>query len=77
MLYIPIPVCVFPTDGVSAGVHNKQRHRIRKKNQLYKFFDWYFVKDVFNMATMIQIFIGKDNFKRLRYKVNKIRGELK
>lgn len=77
MFYIPIPVCKFPTDGVSAGVHNMQRHRIRKKNHLYKFFDWNLVKDIFNMPTMIQIFIGKENLKKLRYKVNKIRGELK
>lgn len=75
MMYIPFLVCKFPTDGLSSGIHNMQRHEIRKKNHLYKKIDWYLVKDVFSISTIIQFLLGKDKFGKLRYKVNKVRGD--
>ena len=59
MLYLEQPISIFETDGVSAQIHNWQRHQIRKDNRLYKFIDIELLKDFFNIRTMIQLITGK------------------
>ena len=71
--YVDISVCEFDVGGVSSGLHNMQRHRIRKTNGLYRVVDVDFFKDVLNPKVMIQLFIGKNNYQKLRYKMNKKR----
>ena len=71
--YVPLPICEFDVSGVSSGIHNMQRHRIRKANKLYKLFDIDLLKDVLNPKVIIQLFIGKKNYQKLRYKVNKMK----
>lgn len=71
--YIEEPVSTFQTDGVSARVHNKERHKIRKKNKMYKYIDWSMIKDYLRIGTMIQLVIGNNNYVKLRYFYNKIR----
>lgn len=71
MLYIDKPISIFEANGISSKVHNIQRHRIRKNNHLYKAIDIEFIKDIVNIGTMIQLFIGKSRYIKLRYWINK------
>ena len=68
--YVSCPICEFDVRGVSSKVHNWQRHKIRKKNELYKVIDWTFFKDCFNVKLMIQVLIGQENYHKLRYVFN-------
>lgn len=68
--YVPLAVCRFRTVGISASIHNWQRHRIRKKNRLYKWVDAGLFMDVLNMKTMIQLLIGDKLYRKIRYKYN-------
>lgn len=71
--YMPFPVAIFQTEGVSSKVHLKQRHEIRKNNGLYRNFDMEAVRDVLNIATNLQLLLPSKWYKKLRYMVNKIR----
>lgn len=73
MLYVEQPISIFATDGVSAKVHNLERHKIRKDNKLYKFIDMNLVRDVLNIGTMLQLIIGEKNYKKLKYFVNRLK----
>lgn len=73
MLYIPIPICKFPTDGISSTNHALQRHKIRKLNKLYWFIDFQMIKDVIEPAYLLQLFIGNDRYNKVRYYINKYR----
>lgn len=72
--YLDVSVCEFDLGGVSSGIHNMQRHKIRKANALYKVVDIEFFRDIFNLKVMLQLFIGKNNYQKLRYKMNQKRG---
>ena len=69
--YLDVSICEFDLGGVSSGIHNMQRHRIRKANNLYRVIDIDFFKDVFNPKVIIRFFIGKRNYQKLRYTINK------
>jgi len=69
--YVPCSICEFDVNGVSSGLHNMQRHKIRKANRLYRVIDIDLFKDVFNPKVLVQLFIGKENYQKLRYKANK------
>ena len=71
LYYMPIPFSKFATDGVSSKVHNLQRHKIRKQNKLYRYIDTGLIRDIFHMKTMIQLIIGRNNYQKLRFFINK------
>lgn len=71
MLYIPVPVCKFPTDGVSSTNHALQRHKIRKSNKLYRIIDFQMAKDVLEPAYVLQSLIGNDKYNKVRYHINR------
>lgn len=74
LVYVGFPVSIFSTEGVSSKVHNMQRHKIRKANKLYKVVDIGLIQDIFNVGTMIQLFIGENLYKKLRFSVNKAKS---
>ncbi|MGN0384905.1 MAG: glycosyltransferase family 2 protein [Lachnospiraceae bacterium] len=70
LYYIPEVVSVFPTDGVSSGCHNKQRHLIRKNNNLYRCIDFNYILDAMSISNFIKTVFGMDFYRKLRYLKN-------
>ena len=71
LVYINNPLSVFDLDGVSSLLHNKQRHQIRKENNLYVYFDWYMVVDYLKLSSIIQLLFGQSVYNKIRYYANK------
>ncbi|MDU5723273.1 MAG: glycosyltransferase family 2 protein, partial [Clostridium butyricum] len=46
-IYIDEVISEFYLGGACSASHNVERHKIRKKNNLYKFLDIYYVKDIY------------------------------
>ena len=71
MKYIETPICKFPTDGVSSKNHAMQRHKIRKKNELYVGIDFEMLRDVLNPAYILQCIVGSHRYNQIRFYHNK------
>jgi len=71
LVYIDKPLSVFDLDGVSSLLHNKQRHQIRKENNLYVYFDWFMVVDYLKLSSLIQFIFGQSIYNKIRYYANK------
>lgn len=61
-----IVISVFSKSGASSKSHIMERHRIRKSNGLYSWFDSGLIKDVFNLANIIQNIFGNNIFEKVR-----------
>ena len=57
--YCRYPFCVYNREGFSAKSHIRERHIIRKDNQMYNIIDINYVKDYFCIADMIKRVLGQ------------------
>lgn len=61
-----ITISSFSKDGVSSKPHVIERHKIRKNNNLYDYFDMYLIKEIFNPASVIMYLFGSNTFLKCR-----------
>ena len=73
LLYVNESLSVFDLDGVSSRLHNLQRHKIRRANKLYHGIDWWLIKDVVKLSSIIQYVFGQNVYNKIRYYANKNR----
>lgn len=71
LYYIDKPVSIFSLSGVSSFAHNKERHLIRKDNNLYNFIDFGLIKDNLRLSYLIQAVLGQSVYNRIRYYANR------
>ena len=77
MKYIPEPLSVFYTSGISAQNHHWERHIIRKDNGLYRGIDTNLLRDCLNIKNILQSIIGPKSFQKVRYSYNSLKQRLK
>jgi len=63
--------------GISTTLDVKERHLVRKKNKLYKWFDYYFFIDRFGAKTLLKSILGKERWNDLLFFIHFLRGKRK
>lgn len=65
----------FYLGGASGKNHNLERHRVRKKNKLYKYIDVYFIRDMFySCRSKVYKSIVRNDYNSRRLKQYKLKG---
>lgn len=68
--YDNYPYCVYNRAGFSSNSHIKERHNIRKTNNMYKFIDTNYIRDFFCIADVLKRCLGQKVYSQIEYKKN-------